>query len=220
MYLHKSIAPMIASLVMTGLTGLTGQAQAQQEPANPHAGHQMPGMPGMQGHEMPMNPAETLLMNVASGTSLRAFGRNLVVPGAVATVRLIDPSTHASIPAAVDVAHSDSHALRFTVPGGLATGMTMPEWSHRISGSDVVQKLQWSTYTLAAAGRAEQPFAEHGFLSHFAVYGQLSAGLAIGHTKLVGADGMSYGDTTFGPAFGFGAGATAPGSGTRQSTTA
>src|SRR5438105_3918853 len=74
MYLHKSIAPIIASLVMTGLTG---QAQAQQEPTNPHAGHQMRGMqghemPGMQGHEMPMNPAETLLMNVASGTGLNA----------------------------------------------------------------------------------------------------------------------------------------------------
>src|SRR5258708_39711287 len=80
MYVHKSIAPLIAFLVMPALMG---QSQAPQEPANPHAGHQMPGMqghqmpgmqghemPGMQGHEMPMNPAEALLMNLSSGTSL------------------------------------------------------------------------------------------------------------------------------------------------------
>jgi hypothetical protein len=60
---------------------------------------------------------------VASGTSLRAFGRNLVMRGALPTVRFVDPSTHASIPAAVDAARSDLYALRFTVPDGLSRGV-------------------------------------------------------------------------------------------------
>jgi hypothetical protein len=59
---------------------------------------------------------------VASGTSVRAFGRNLAIRGATPAVRLVDPTTHASTPAPVDAVHGDPYALRFRVPGGLSTG--------------------------------------------------------------------------------------------------
>jgi hypothetical protein len=89
--------------------------------------------------------------------------------------------------------------------GGLGGIAGMPQWTHQIVGGGGEQKLEWSTTTIAAAGRGELPLVAE----RLSLYGQLSAGVGIGHTKLTGADGMAYDDTYFGPAFGLAAGAHA-----------
>jgi hypothetical protein len=76
----------------------------------------------------------------------------------------------------------------------------MPDWSHGIAGSDLVQQLQWTQYTLLGIARGELPFVDHGVWSHLGGYAQLGAGLGIGHTHLDGADGMVYRSTYGGPA--------------------
>jgi hypothetical protein len=98
------------------------------------------------------------------------------------------------------------HRLPWLWLGGRASAVGMPRWSQGISGSTITEKLDWSVVTLEGVGRAEQPFGTTGFLSRLSIYGQLSAGLGIGNTKLTGGDLMTYSDTYFGPALGVGAG--------------
>ncbi len=90
--------------------------------------------------------------------------------------------------------------------GGEGTMVGMPDWTRSIPGSAQMQHLAWSTSTITAVARAEEPLNDQGFFSHVAAYGQIAAGLGIGHTTLNGADNKNYADTYFGPAFGFGAG--------------
>ena len=85
--------------------------------------------------------------------------------------------------------------------GGLLAAESLPGWSRTVAGSTATQELSLSTYTIAAVARAEQPIG--GGVS---LYAQLAAGLGIGHTDLKGADNMTYGHTTEGPAFSVGAG--------------
>src|SRR5262249_36816870 len=58
----------------------------------------------------------------------------------------------------------------------------------------------------AAIARIEQPFGETGLAANWSIYVQALAGLGVGRTRLTNAQAMTYDDTHFGPATGFGAG--------------
>jgi hypothetical protein len=84
--------------------------------------------------------------------------------------------------------------------GLLASNVSMPSWSHGVTGSDLDSKLDWSTVTTLAVAR--------GVLGQgrFTAYGELGAGLGMGRTSLRATDNMTYTDTSFGPAFAAGIG--------------
>lgn len=91
--------------------------------------------------------------------------------------------------------------------GGLLSYVSMPGWSRSVTGpGNLTQDLDWSIATIGPVVRGEQPFANTGVLSRFSAYGQLMAGLGIGHTVVTDTQGMVYPDTTLGPAFGVAAG--------------
>ena len=89
--------------------------------------------------------------------------------------------------------------------GGAAADTSLPRWDKTIAGSDLHQTLDWNAYTFEAVVRAETPPGDH-LARYFSAYVQVSAGLGIGRTRLHSADGMTYRDTGFGPAFGFATG--------------
>ena len=89
--------------------------------------------------------------------------------------------------------------------GGLVSETAMPEWKKSIAGSSADQRLDWNLFGFEGVARAETPalVGPGGLLT---AYAQLSLGLGVGRTQLHAADGMTYGDTSFGPAMGFAAG--------------
>lgn len=84
--------------------------------------------------------------------------------------------------------------------GALASTMSMPSWSHGVSGSDLEERFEWTTQTTLAVARG---VLGNGRLTG---YGEVGAGLGRGDTELHAADGMTYKDTTWGPAFALGLG--------------
>ncbi|MEO6774261.1 MAG: caspase family protein [Kofleriaceae bacterium] len=81
--------------------------------------------------------------------------------------------------------------------GATAGWASIPSWKHDIVGTqNLAQQLDWSVAEVMATMRIEQ-----GWWSWLAYFGQLSAGLGIGHSALEGADHMTYASTNFGPAF-------------------
>jgi hypothetical protein len=85
--------------------------------------------------------------------------------------------------------------------GVLASNVSMPSWSHAVTGeNNVEEKLDWTTQTMLATAR--------GVLGsgRFTAYGEIGAGLGRGSTNLHAADGMTYSDSSFGPAFAAGLG--------------
>jgi uncharacterized caspase-like protein len=90
---------------------------------------------------------------------------------------------------------------------GLAVGYSaMPSWQQDVSGSDFVQRFDWSIYRIQLATRLEKTFARRGFFSHVGLYVHLAAGLGIGRTTLTNADSMRYRNTNFGLAVTMGVG--------------
>jgi hypothetical protein len=86
--------------------------------------------------------------------------------------------------------------------GGTGSLASIPSWKHDIVGTqDLSQQLDWSVATAMATVRGEDYW-----FSWLSVYSMVSAGLGIGHSALVGADGMTYSSTNAGPAFAAGLG--------------
>lgn len=88
--------------------------------------------------------------------------------------------------------------------GGAVSFVQAPEWRRR--DTDTELSVAWNTTTFMAVARGVQPFAETGLLSRLGVYGHLGAGLALGRTEFVGADGMTTHEGFVGPALAAGAG--------------
>jgi hypothetical protein len=84
--------------------------------------------------------------------------------------------------------------------GALAANISLPSWSHGVSGSDLEDRLEWSTQSMLAVARGV--LGKH----RLTAYGEIGAGLGRGDTELHAADGMTYKDTTWGPAFELGVG--------------
>ena len=83
--------------------------------------------------------------------------------------------------------------------GATALLVSMPPWTHAVIGSAKSQRFDWSTITVAAVARGEQPLGQRGI---FKLFGQVSAGVGIGRTTLTDVDDMQYRDSYVGPAFG------------------
>ena len=87
--------------------------------------------------------------------------------------------------------------------GGGVAAQTMPELDAQHGRLQHEHGVHWSTTTITAVARAEQPLARHPL--HVAVYGQLGAGLGVGHTHArPTATRPSTTQTYFGPAFSVG----------------
>jgi hypothetical protein len=109
------------------------------------------------------------------------------------TEQQLSPDTGVEVHALVEARH---HVWL----GLLASNVNMTSWSHDVTGEPLSDKLDWSTTTTLATAR--------GVLGDGKVsaYGEVGAGLGMGRTHLHGADGMTYDDTSFGPAFSAGLG--------------
>nr|HEX4316938.1 caspase family protein [Kofleriaceae bacterium] len=96
------------------------------------------------------------------------------------------------------------HVAPYVWVGGLASEVGLPSWT-RATGAET-QELDWSMTTLDVVGRGEVPIGSDGALSRLALYGQVGAGLALGHAHFSGAEGESNSHTYAGYAFTAGAG--------------
>ena len=87
--------------------------------------------------------------------------------------------------------------------GGMASWVVMPKWTQSVTGSNgLAQSLNWETAAAMALARGVQPIGE----SHFSLYGEIAAGIGIGHTTLTNSQDMTFDDYHVGPAFAAGAG--------------
>lgn len=89
--------------------------------------------------------------------------------------------------------------------GGSAGFENSPFWTRDTDGL-FAMRFEWTTTTLAAVGRAETAFADHGVLARIKAYAQLAAGAGVGRTSHRDQDGMVTHDTYFGPALAVGGG--------------
>lgn len=74
---------------------------------------------------VPVNLPQPMHFDVpeaASSDKFRIFGRNLYVPPATPTVRLLDPSSNTSLTASVDTSTSDAFSLTVIAPPGIVPG--------------------------------------------------------------------------------------------------
>jgi hypothetical protein len=106
----------------------------------------------------------------------------------------LSPSTGVAV-------HMLIEAHRHLWVGLLVSDVTMPSWSHAVTGEPLKDKLDWSTSTFLATAR--------GVLGKGRVtgYGEIGAGAGRGDTQLHAADGGTYTDSSWGPAFSLGLGA-------------
>jgi hypothetical protein len=105
---------------------------------------------------------------VSSGTEMRAFGRNLAMPGATPSARLVNASSGASVPAVVGGARSDLYMLRFSVPDGLHVGTSYRVYVSNGMGGSKGESLAPEQLTVRSPG--SDPFglgvpwgADYGF---------------------------------------------------------
>jgi hypothetical protein len=100
---------------------------------------------------------------------------------------------------------------RWLWAGAVANDIELPRWTKDVAGSNA--NLSSHAYTVAGVLRAETPPAAHSRedLGHIlaglmSAYAQVSAGVGIGRTELSPGDGMTYRETTWGPALSVAAG--------------
>ncbi len=89
--------------------------------------------------------------------------------------------------------------------GGSGSYEDAPHWTRDTDGL-YPMRFELSLMTVAAAGRAEAAFADHGVLARFKAYTQLTAGLGIGRTTHRDVNGTNRYETHLGPAAALGAG--------------